>query len=62
MEEYAVEIVVVILASMGENYVKILACLGNYCRQTDNLKACAYNNKQFEFTIVLKMDIGIVGS
>ena len=62
MEEYAVKVVVVILAGMGENYVKVLACFGDDRRQTDNFWACAYDNKQFEFTVVLKMDIGIIGS
>ena len=60
-EEDAVEVVVVVLACVGENDVEILAALIDSSRQTDNLRSSAYDYQQFEFAIVGKMDVFIIG-
>ena len=46
LEEYAVEIVVVVLACVGENHVKVLAALVDDGGETDDLGARADNDDQ----------------
>lgn len=47
LEEYAVEIVVVVLACMGENHVEVLAALVDDGGETDDLGARADNDNDF---------------
>ena len=47
LEEYAVEVVVVVLARVGENHVEILAALVDDGGETDNLGARADNDNEF---------------
>ncbi len=46
LEEYAVEVVVVVLACVGENHVKVLAALVDDGGETDDLGARADNDNQ----------------
>ena len=46
-EEDAVEVVVVVLASMGQDAVKVLTAFVDDGSKTDNLRPCAYDNQQF---------------
>ena len=46
LEEYAVEVVVVVLACMGENHVEVLAALVDDGGETDDLGARADNDDQ----------------
>ena len=46
LEEHTIQIVVIILSCMGQQAVKILPALVNYCRQSDNLRAGTYYNQQ----------------
>lgn len=62
VEEYAIEVVVVVLTCMGENDIEILACLVDDGCQTDDFGACAHDNEQLEFAVVLEVDIGIISS
>ena len=57
VEEYAIEVVIVVLTRMGENDIEVLACLVNYRCKSDNLRSSAYNNEQLKFTVILKADI-----
>lgn len=46
LEENTVEVVVVVLACVGENYIKVLAALVDDGGETDNLGARADNDDQ----------------
>ena len=46
LEEDAVEVVVVVLACVGENHVKVLAALVDDGGETDDLGACADNDNE----------------
>ena len=61
-EEYAVEVVVVVLTRVGENHVEVLPALGDDGRKADYLRARAHDYQQFQPAVVLKTDIGVVGS
>lgn len=62
LEEHAIEVVVIILSGMGENYVEILSALIYYCSQADNLRACAYYYEQFKSAVVLELSHYFIGS
>ena len=46
LEEHAVEVVVVVLAGVGQDGVEILPALGNYRRQADNLRPGAHDDEK----------------
>lgn len=48
----AIEVVVVVLARVGENSVKIFAALGDDRRQPDDLRPGAYDDQQFKLAVV----------
>lgn len=56
-EEDAVEVVIVVLACMGENDVKVLAALIDDGGETDNLGTGANNDYQLQLAIVLELYI-----
>lgn len=60
LEEHAVKVIIVILASVRKNAIKILAALVNDSRKTDNLWARAYDNQKFQLTIIGKFHIAII--
>ena len=55
VEEYAIEVVVVVLTCVSKDYIKILAALVDDCCKTDNLRTCTYNDTELEFTILLPL-------
>ena len=55
LEEYSVEVVVVVLACMGENHVEISPCLVDDGGQADDLWSCAYDDQQLEPAVVCEM-------
>ena len=59
-EEDAVEVVVVVLACMGENHVEVLTALVDDCGKTDNLGACTDDDAKLQFAILLPLYIGII--
>ena len=61
LEEYAVEVVVVVLAGVGQDYVEVLAALVDGRRQADDLRACSDDYQQFEFSVVGKVYVFIIG-
>lgn len=62
VEEYAIEVVVVVLTCMGENDIEILACLVDDSCKADDFRTGAHDNEQLEFAVVLEVNIGIVSS
>ncbi len=60
-EEDAVEVVVVVLAGVGEDYVEVFAAFVDGGCKTDNLGSGADDNEQFQFAIVGEMYVGIIG-
>ena len=54
VEEHAVEVVVVILAGVGQEGIEILPALGDDCGQADDLRTGAHDNQQLQFAVVLK--------
>ena len=62
MEEYAVEVVVVVLPGVGEYHVKVLARLVDHRSEADDLRARPHDDQQLDPAVVLEMDSGIVGS
>ena len=60
VEEDAVEVVVVVLAGVGENHVEILAALVDDCSKADNLRTCTDDDAKLQFAILLPLYIGII--
>ena len=60
VEEYAVEVVVIVLAGVGQNHVKVFAGLVDDRRQTDDFRPRANNNQQLELAVIFKRDIAVV--
>ena len=56
-EEDAVEVVVVVLAGMGQDNIEVLAALVDDCGKADDLRACTHDNAKFQFAILLPMNI-----
>ena len=56
-EEDAVEVVVVVLACVGEDYVEVLAAFVDRCRETDYLRTCANDDEELESAVVGEFDI-----
>ena len=54
VEEHTVEVVVVILAGVGQESVKILPALGDDRGQADDLRPGAYDDEKLQFAVVLK--------
>lgn len=54
-EEDSVEVVVVVLAGMGKDYVEVFAAFVDYCCKTDDFRAGADNYQEFEFAVILKL-------
>ena len=53
-EEHTVEVVVVVLAGVGQESVEILPALGDDRGQADDLRPSAHDDEQFQFAVVLK--------
>ena len=60
-EEYAVEVVVVVLACVCENDIEIFAAFVDCGRKADNLGTSADDYQQFEFTVACKMYVFVIG-
>ena len=54
VEEHAVEVVVVVLAGVGQEGIEILPALGDDCGQADNLRASADDDQKLQFAVVLE--------
>lgn len=54
LEEYTIEVVVVILAGMGKNHIKIFATLVNHSGKADNLGSCADYDEKLKLPVILK--------
>ncbi len=54
-EEHAIEVVIVVLAGVCENHIKILAAFVDDRCKTDDFRTGADNNKEFEFAVILKL-------
>ena len=59
-EENAVEVVVVVLAGVGENHVEVLAALVDDCGKADDFRACAHHNDELQLAVLLPVNIGII--
>jgi len=59
-EEDAVEIVVVVLTGVGEDYVEVLAALVDHSREADDLRACAHYDAELELAVVLEADVAVI--
>ena len=46
VEEHAIEVVVVVLAGVGQDGVEILPAFGNHRGQADDLRPCAYDDEK----------------
>lgn len=60
-EEYAVEVVVVVLAGMGEDYVEVSAAFIDGGRKTDDFGARADDDQQLEAAVVGEAYFRVVG-
>ena len=60
LEEDAIEVVVVVLTSVGQNDIEILAAFVDNCCKTDNLGTCADDYDELQFAIVLEANIAII--
>ena len=54
VEEHAVEVVIIILAGVGQEGVEILPALGDDRGQADNLRPGAHDDEQLQFAVVLE--------
>jgi len=62
LEEYAVEVVVVVLPGVGKNAVKILPALVYNGGKPDYLGARTNDDKQLQFAVILKFYITVIKS
>ena len=60
LEEHAVEVVVVVLAGVGEDYVEIFAALVDCGRKTDNLRPCADDYQQTQSSVLFEFYVFII--
>jgi hypothetical protein len=60
MEEHAVQVVVVVLAGVGQDNIKIFAGLVDDGGQTDDLRAGADDDEQFQLAVVFKRNAAVV--
>ena len=60
VEEHAVQVVVVVLAGVGQDNIKIFASLVDDGGQTDDLRAGADDDEQFQLTVVFKGNAAVV--
>ena len=54
VEEHAVEVVVVVLAGVGQQGIEILPALGDDCGQADDLRPGTHDDEKLQFAVVLK--------
>ena len=57
VEEYTIEVVVVVLTGMGKDDIEILAALVDDSCKADDLRACTDYETEFEFTVFLPLNI-----
>jgi hypothetical protein len=60
VEEHAVQVVVVVLAGVGQDNIKIFASLVDDGGQTDDLRAGADDDEQFQLAVVFKRNAAVV--
>ena len=60
VEEHAVQVVVVVLAGVGQDNIKIFAGLVDDGGQTDDLRAGADDDEQFQLAVVFKGNAAVV--
>ena len=61
LEEHSVQIVVVVLAGVRQKAVEVLAALVDDCREADDFRAGAHDDQEFEFAVVGKFHVAVVG-
>lgn len=54
VEEHTVEVVIVVLAGVGQEGVKILPALGDHRGQADDLRPGAHDDEKLQFAVVLE--------
>ena len=54
MEEHTVEVIVVVLAGVGQEGIEMLPALGDDRGQADDLRPGAHDDEKFQFAVVLK--------
>ena len=57
VEEYAVEVVIVVLSCMGQYRIEVRPAFLDYGGQANNLRARAHDDQQFQFAVLLPMDL-----
>ena len=57
VEEYPIEIVVIVLTRVGKDYIEVFAALANYSCKTDNLRACTNDDTELELTVFLPLHV-----
>ena len=60
LEEHAVQVVVVVLARVREDAVKVLAALVDDSRKADDFGAGTHDNQEFQLAVVGKFHVGVV--
>ena len=59
-EEDAVEVIVVVLAGVGENHIEVLAALVDDCGKADDFWACTHHDDEFQLAILLPVYVAII--
>ena len=59
-EEYAVKVVIIVLASMRQNRVEVLPALIDHGRQPDDLRPRSHNDEKLEFAVVGERNLAII--
>lgn len=55
LEEYSVEIVVIVLTSVGKYHIEVLAAFVDYRCETDNLRTGAHDDEKFQFAVIFEL-------
>lgn len=62
LEEHTVEVIVVVLAGVGQEGIEILPALGDDRGQADDLRTGTDNDEKLQLPVIFKMDLRIVCS
>ena len=60
LEEHAIQVVIVVLAGVRENAVKVLAALVDDCREADDFRARTHDNQKLQLAVVGEFHIRVV--
>lgn len=59
-EKHAIERIVIVLASVGKDRVKILSAFGDNCRKANDLRSGSHKDQKLQLPVMLKRNVRII--